>query len=71
MATRKTPDDEAIERAAPAPRKSRTPVTMWVDNSFACVEIVDAPPPNPRDGVCRCEACHASLTADWAARFLP
>jgi hypothetical protein len=71
MATRKKPDDEAAEPAPIAPRKSHPPVLMWVNDSFACVEIVDAPPPNPRDGVCRCEACHASLTADWAARFLP
>jgi hypothetical protein len=71
MATRKTKDDEATTPAPQAPRKPRTSVMMWVDGTFACVEIVDAPPPNPRDGVCRCDACHASLTADWAARFLP
>lgn len=71
MATRKTPDDEASTPAPEGPRRTRTPVMLWVDETFACVEIVDTPPPSPRDGVCRCDACHASLTADWAARFLP
>jgi hypothetical protein len=71
MATRKKPHDEAPAQAPQAPRKPRTPVMLWVDDTFACVEIVDTPPPSPRDGVCRCEACHASLTADWAERFFP
>jgi hypothetical protein len=71
MATRKTPENEVpAEPPQAAPRASRTPVLLWGTEALSCVEIVDAPPRNPRDGVCRCEACHASLTADWAARFL-
>lgn len=72
MATRTTPEDEVpVEPAPVVPRTSRAPVLVWVGNSLASVEIIDAPPRNPRDGVCRCDACHASLAADWAERFPP
>ncbi|HEY6125008.1 MAG TPA: hypothetical protein VIV63_10160 [Steroidobacteraceae bacterium] len=72
MARRKAPAEESpADVAQPvAPRNSRTPVIMWIDDSAVCVEIVDIPVSHPRDGVCRCEACHADLADDWASRFL-
>jgi hypothetical protein len=69
QAQRKGPDtaDGAVDPASPAP----TTLVRWIYDSPVCVEIVDSPPQPPRDGVCRCQACHAACTADWAARFLP
>ena len=69
-AQRKAPD-KADEIADPREELARVATAVWVYDSAVCMQIVDSPPPVPRDGVCRCPACHAALTADWAARFLP
>ena len=70
MATRK-PAAEPSANPAPRPTKSNAPTVLWIHDSPVCVEIIDTPPPVPRDGVCRCAACHAAEFADWAERFLP
>jgi hypothetical protein len=43
---------------------------MWIEDSPVRVEIVDTLVGHPRDGVCRCQACSASLAADSAAHFV-
>ena len=68
-AQRKAPG-KAETGADPRQELARTATTVWVYDSAVCLEIVDSPSPAMRDGVCRCQACHAALTADWAARFL-
>ncbi|HEU5136916.1 MAG TPA: hypothetical protein VFU13_17340 [Steroidobacteraceae bacterium] len=69
-ARRKAP--EKTEPAAdPRQELARAATAVWIYDSAVCMQILDSPPTLPRDGVCRCEACHAALTADWAARFLP
>jgi hypothetical protein len=71
MAKRKEP---AAENSATTLPRATTPgaaTVLWIHDAPVCVEIVEAPPPVPRDGVCRCAACHAAEFADWAERFLP
>ena len=70
MATRKKPRAERSANLATRPTKADAPTLLWIQDSPVCVEIVDATPPAPRDGVCRCAACHAAELADWAERFL-
>jgi hypothetical protein len=72
MAQRKAPEEGSpADVAQPAaPHNSRNPVVMWINESAVCVEILDAPASHPRDGVCRCSACHGADAADWAANFL-
>ena len=71
MATRKKSDPEPSASSTPRPAAPRASIVIWIHDAPVCVEIVDAPTPAPRDGVCRCAACHAAELADWAERFLP
>jgi len=75
MTHRKTLNEEASAEApkpaAPQPLTARTTTVIWAHGTPVCVEIIDSPAPAPRDGVCRCAACHAAEYADWAEHFLP
>jgi len=71
MATRKKPAADSSAKPSPRPSAPRPSTVVWIHDAPVCVEIVDSPPPYPRDGVCRCAACHAAEFADWADRFLP
>jgi len=63
--------DDADASADPRQELARAATAVWVYDSSVCLQIVDPPPQAARDGVCRCAACHAAFTADWAERFLP
>jgi len=69
-AQKKAPD-KAEATADPRQDLARAATAVWNYDSPVCMQIIDSPPLAPRDGVCRCPACHAAFTPDWAARFLP
>jgi hypothetical protein len=70
MATRKKRTAEPAANSEPRPAAPQTSTILWIHDAPVCVEIVESPQPKPRDGVCRCAACHAAELADWAERFL-
>jgi hypothetical protein len=71
MASRKQPTAEPAASPESRPTAPRTSTILWINDSPVCVQIIDSPPPHPRDGMCRCPACHAAEIGDLAERFLP
>jgi hypothetical protein len=60
---------EENEADAREPVAQPTPLAVWVYEGLVCVTVIDPPARDPHPGVCRCEACHAGLSADSAGRF--
>ena len=77
LVPRKTLEAEGpAEAAAPRPKPVETgsedqwPMVAWIHDGPVQVTIIDEPQ-RTHDASCRCGGCHASATAELAARFLP